>query len=115
MEARFSVWLLAGRTPSQILLQVVAMPQKEGSSECEEPSESPELPSEGESLNTGGSNLFVRGAGFEVWATPLHRIPPFNSFGLTCKDAVNVSTFSVGLTLRRFFCVGEKYLRDSKC
>lgn len=81
------------------------MPQKEGSSECEDPSE---LPSDGESLNTGGSSLFVRGAGCEVWGTPLHRIPPLNSFGLTCKDAAfNVSTLSMGFTLRRLFCVGK--------
>lgn len=62
LEARFSVWLLGGRAPSQILLQVLAMPQKEGSSECEDPSE---LPSDGESLNTGGGNLFARGAALE--------------------------------------------------
>lgn len=111
LEARISVWLLGGRTPSQILLQVVAIPQKEGSSECEDPSE---LPSDGESLNTGGPNLFVRGAGFEVWGVPLHRIPPLNSFGLMCKDALNVSTFSIGFTLRRLFCVG-KNISESIC
>lgn len=103
-----SVWLLGGCTPSQILLQVVAKPQKEGSSEWEDPSE---LPSDGESLNTGGSNLFVRGAGFKVGGTPLHRIPPLKSFGLTCKDAVNVSTFSMGFTLRRLFCMGKIFKR----
>lgn len=78
LDARFSVRLLGGATPSQILLQDVAMPQKEGSSECEDPSE---LPSDGESLNAGGSNLSVRGAGFEVTGAPLQRIPPLYSFG----------------------------------
>lgn len=78
LDARFSVRLLGGGTESQILLQEVAMPQKEGSSEWEDPSE---LPSDGESLNTGGSNLLVRGAGIEVTGAPLHRDPPLHSFG----------------------------------
>lgn len=104
LDARFSVWPLGGRAPSQSLPQVAAMPQKEGSSECEDPSE---LPSDGESLNRGGSNLLVRGAGSEGRGAPLHTIPPLNSLGLTCKDARSVSTFSTSFTFRRLFCVGR--------
>lgn len=99
LDARLSVRLLGGATPSHILLQDVAMPQKEGSSECD-PSE---LPSDGESLNAGGSNLCVRGAGSEVTAAPLHRIPPLYS-----KDGLRVSTFSTGFILRRLFCGGKQ-------
>lgn len=87
------------------------MPQKEGSSEWEDPSE---LPSDGESLNTGGSNLLVRGAGMEVTGTPLHRDPPLHSFGFTCKDGLNVSTVSVGFILRRLFCMRDN-IKGSTC
>lgn len=111
LDARFSVRLLDRAPPSQILLQDVAMPQKEGSSECEDPSE---LPSEGESLNAAGSSLFVRGAGFEVKGTPLHRTPPLHSFGVTWKDGLKVSTFSRGFILRRLFCVGTN-IKESIC
>ncbi|TNN81480.1 hypothetical protein EYF80_008252 [Liparis tanakae] len=50
LNARFSARVFGGGSPSQIRLQAVVMPQKEGSSECEDPSE---LPSDGESLNNG--------------------------------------------------------------
>lgn len=50
LNARFSARVLGCGSPSQIRLQAVVMPQKEGSSECEDPSE---LPSDGESLNIG--------------------------------------------------------------
>lgn len=80
LDARFSVRLLGGATGSQILLQDAAMPQKEGSSEWEDPSE---LPSDGESLNTGGRNRLVRGAGMAVTGTPLHTEPPLHSLGVT--------------------------------
>lgn len=104
LNARFSARVLGGGSPSQIRLQAVVMPQKEGSSECEDPSE---LTSDGESLNIGWSNLFVRGVGFVVTGTPLHTTPPLHSSGAAWKEGFRVSTFSKGFILRRRLCVGK--------
>lgn len=105
LNARFSARVLGGGSPSQIRLQAVVMPQKEGSSECEDPSE---LPSDGESLNIGWSNLCARGVGFVVTGMPLHTTAPLHSSGAAWKEGFRVSTFSMGFILRRLFCVGKK-------
>lgn len=102
LEARFSARVLGGGSPSQILVQAAAIPQNDGSSECEDPSE---LPSDGESLNMGRSNLLARGVGFVVTGTPLHITPPLHSSGVAWKEGLRVSTFSMGLILRRLLCV----------
>lgn len=104
LDARFSARVLGGGSPSQIRVQTVVMPQKDRSSECEDPSE---LPSDGESLNMGWSNLFVKGVGFVVTGTPLHLNPPLHSSGVAWKEGFRVSTFSMGFILRRLLCVGK--------
>lgn len=106
LNARFSARVLGGGTPSQIRLQAVVMPQKVGSSECEDPSE---LPSDGESLNIGWSNLFARGVGFVVTGTPLHTTAPLHSSGGAWKEGFSVSTFSIGFILRRLLCGGKNF------
>lgn len=108
LNARFSARVLGGGSPSQIREQAVVMPQKEGSSECEDPSE---LPSDGESLNIGWSNLFVRGVGFVVTGTPLHTTPPLHSSAAAWKEGFRVSTLSMGFILRRLlFLLAEQRL-----
>ncbi len=102
LDARLSARVLGGGCPSQIRVQAVVMPQKEGSSECDDPSE---LPSDGESLNIGWSKLFVRGVGFVVTGPPLHTTPPLHSSGAAWNEGFKVSTFSTGFSLRRLLCV----------
>ena len=112
LDARFSARVLGGGSPSQIRLQAVVMPQKEGSSECEDPSE---LPSDGESLNIGWSNLFVKGEGLVMTGTPLHTTPPLYSSGEAWKEGFRVSTFSKGFILRRLLCEGKDWADRNSC
>lgn len=105
LNVRFSARVLGRGRPSQMREQAVVMPQKEGSSECDDPSE---LPSGGESLKVGWSNLFVRGLGFVVIGTPLHITAPLLCPGAAWREGFRVSTFSMGLILRRLLCGESK-------
>lgn len=104
LDARFSARVLGGGSPSHIRVHAVAMPQKDSSSECEDPSE---LPSDGESLNIGCISFFVKDAGCLVTGTPLHLTPPLHSSGVVWEEGFRVSTLSMDFILRRLLCVGK--------
>lgn len=80
------------------------MPQNEGSSECEDPSE---LPSDGESLKEGSSNCLVRTVGFLEAGAPLHAAP-LQSSGADFAETCSASTLSSNFDFRRLLCEGDK-------
>lgn len=114
LSARFSACVFTGGSPSQILEQADLMPQKDGSSDWEDPSE---LPSDGESLNTGWSKCFMSGAAWAVTSPRLRPTAPLHSSGADWKQGFSVSTRSGGFSLRRRLCVwrGEKKKKISVC